>query len=75
MRGRPHEGQAAAAATKELSVWSEFYKLLTTFEESMPKEADKQACQASDGEENLCRYPSWKLHEEDKKKERKNFQC
>lgn len=30
-------------------------KLLTAFEESVPKEADKQACQASDGEENLCR--------------------
>jgi len=28
---------------------------LTTFKEAMPKEADKQAHQANDREENLCR--------------------
>lgn len=34
-------------------------KLQTTFEEAMPKEADKQACQASDGEEDLGGDLSW----------------
>lgn len=42
-----------------LNITDRRMKKLTTFEESMTKEAHKQTCQASDGEENLCWYSSW----------------